>query len=94
VTRIDVLRVRDDSDDPAAFEVTLTDDDGSSTSCVVRIDAKAASLAQRFPTLEAFVDACFRFLFEREPKESILRSFDASVIGRYFPEWQEELGGP
>jgi hypothetical protein len=29
----------------------------------------------------------FEFLLAREPKESILRSFDLPVIGRYFPEF-------
>jgi len=29
----------------------------------------------------------FRFLLEREPKESILREFDLSVIKRYFPDY-------
>jgi hypothetical protein len=27
-------------------------------------------------------------LLEREPKEAILRRFDVSVIGRYFPEFE------
>jgi hypothetical protein len=30
----------------------------------------------------------FEFLLENEPKESILGSFDLSVIERYFPEYQ------
>ena len=42
---------------------------------------------------EAFVRDCFAFLLEREPKESILRSFDVSVIGRYFPEFEREIAG-
>jgi hypothetical protein len=42
-------------------------------------------------TPEAFVRDCFAFLLEREPKESILRSFDVSVIGRYFPEFEREI---
>ena len=33
----------------------------------------------------------FEFLLAREPKESILRSFDLSVISRYFPEYGEEI---
>jgi hypothetical protein len=37
---------------------------------------------------EAFVKRCFAFLLERESKESILRSFDVSVIARYFPEFE------
>lgn len=31
------------------------------------------------------------FLLEREPPESILRSFDLTVIGRYFPEYEREI---
>jgi hypothetical protein len=42
-------------------------------------------------TPDAFVRDCFDFLLEREPKESILRSFDVSVIGRYFPEFEREI---
>jgi hypothetical protein len=30
----------------------------------------------------------FDFLLEREPKESILRSFELGAIGRYFPEYE------
>ena len=33
----------------------------------------------------------FRFLLEREPKESILSRFEISVIERYFPEYAEEI---
>jgi hypothetical protein len=40
---------------------------------------------------DAFVRDCFDFLLEREPKESILRSFDVSVIGRHFPEFEREI---
>jgi hypothetical protein len=40
---------------------------------------------------ERFLDAAFRFLLDREPKESILRRFDVEIIGRYFPEFEQEL---
>jgi hypothetical protein len=33
----------------------------------------------------------FEFLLEREPKESILRTFDLTVIGRYFPDWERQI---
>lgn len=33
----------------------------------------------------------FRFLLEREPKESIMRKFEISVIERYFPEYPDEI---
>ena len=37
------------------------------------------------------VRASFFFLLEREPKESILRSFALPVIGRYYPEYEAEI---
>jgi hypothetical protein len=40
----------------------------------------------------AFVRAAFAFLLDREPKESILRRFDVTVIARYFPEFEETIG--
>lgn len=40
---------------------------------------------------ESFVRRCFAFLLVREPKESILRRFDASVIGSYFPEFEKAI---
>jgi hypothetical protein len=36
-------------------------------------------------------EAAFAFLLEREPRESILRSFDLTVISRYFPEFECEF---
>lgn len=42
---------------------------------------------------EAFVQRCFDFLLERESKESILRNFDVLAIGRYFPEFEDEISG-
>ena len=37
------------------------------------------------------VKAAFRFLLDREPKESILSRFDLPVISRYFPEFEKEF---
>jgi hypothetical protein len=42
-------------------------------------------------TPERCLEAAFRFVLEREPKESILGRFDATVISRYFPEFEREL---
>lgn len=40
---------------------------------------------------ESLIEKSFEFLLEREPKESILRSFELSVIERYFPEYRKEI---
>ena len=41
--------------------------------------------------LERVVRASFEFLLEREPPSSILPEFSLDVIGRYFPEYEDEL---
>ena len=50
-----------------------------------------ASLGRPGEDRSAFVRRCFEFLLEREPKESILAAFDVAVIGRYFPEFPDEI---
>ena len=39
----------------------------------------------------ALLKKSFEFLLQREPNTSILRSFDLSVISRYFPEYEREI---
>lgn len=38
------------------------------------------------------IEASFRFLLERERKESILRHFKLPVIERYFPDYPARIG--
>lgn len=73
-------------DEPAAFEVTVTEGTGRTTH---RVTARSADLARLGG--DAAIEAAFRFLLEREPKESILASFDLMVIARYFPEFERAL---
>jgi hypothetical protein len=40
---------------------------------------------------ERCVEAAFRFLLDREPKEAILKRFDLTVIPRYFPDFEQHL---
>ena len=68
--------------------------DPGATHHEVRVDrATLARLAPSAAGPEGLVTAAFRFLLEREPRTSILRSFDLPVIGRYFPDWESELAG-
>ena len=41
--------------------------------------------------VERLVRETFVFLLEREPASSILRSFDLTVVARYFPEYPTEI---
>jgi len=53
-----------------------------------------ASDVQRFAagqSTEALLRESFQFLLERESNTSILPSFDLPLIGRYFPEYEQEI---
>ncbi len=79
-------------DDPMTFDVRVEDGRGASEHAVTMARDLHARLGGGHPP-EAFVDAVFRFLLDREPKESILGRFDVSVVGRYFPEFDGKIGG-
>lgn len=44
-------------------------------------------------TPELLAEKSFEFLLERESNTSILRSFELSVIGTYFPEYEKIITG-
>jgi hypothetical protein len=73
--------------------VTVQDGRGSSSHDVTvsADDAVRLATASDAGDVERLVYETFDFLLEREPKESILRSFDLSVVGGYFPEFEHEI---
>ncbi len=73
------------------FRVTVTDEAGASTYDVTVSLEDFERLGRNFRALDEFVQACFSFLLAREPKGSILPSFDISEISRYFPEFEGEI---
>jgi hypothetical protein len=73
------------------FRVRVAEGASSTEHEVTVTAADFERLGSGYPSPEAFVRACFDFLLEREPKESILRSFDVTVIGRYFPEFEATI---
>ena len=62
-------------------------DGGSTSHHVVRVAAGDLERWGKGRSVEELVRDSFRFLLEREPKESILKTFDLSVIKRYFPDY-------
>ena len=54
---------------------------------LVRVSDKDVDHSGQGRSVEQLVADSFAFLLEREPKESILREFDLSVIKRYFPDY-------
>ena len=73
--------------------VTVRDQHGSSNHDVTVSgdDATTLAAASAAEDVERLVYETFDFLLEREPKESIMRSFDLPVIERYFPEYPDEI---
>ncbi len=74
-----------------SYEVTVTD---AASTTSHRVSAGSSTLERLAPARSGadIIEASFRFLLDREPKESILRSFDLLVIGRYFSEYETVLG--
>jgi hypothetical protein len=75
------------------FDVIVRDERGESRYRVtIGVDD-----AERWATFGAEpsrgVEAVMRFLIDREPRESILSSFDTSVVRRYFPEFDDAFPG-
>ena len=69
-------------------------DAGSASTHDVTVSAEYATdlAAATDPShVQRLIEETFDFLLEREPKESILRSFDLSVVSRYFPEFEHEI---
>jgi hypothetical protein len=73
--------------------VTVT---GPRSTTAHEVTVQAADLVRLDP---GATDPCdlvrrsFVFLLGRESKESILRRFEITVIGRYFPDWGREVRG-
>ena len=72
------------------FDVRVQDPAGTSRH---RVTVSPAELSKYAPDADraALVEESFRFLLEREPKESILSRFSLSTIERYFPEYAEQI---
>ena len=68
------------------------DDGGSQTTHRVTLRHETYSaITSGAVSAEQLVLVSFRFLLDREPKESILPEFDLDVIERYFPEYRREI---
>lgn len=86
--------------DPLRFEVALRDQAGATLHAVTMTPATYRRLSGGGKhTAAQCVEAAFRFLLDREPKESILARFDITLVAHYFPEFEAKLpeyltGGP
>jgi hypothetical protein len=86
---IEVRRIA--QNDPLDFEVVVREGEGETRHHVTMSRETCNRLTVGKHTPEHCIEAAFRFLLDREPKESILGNFDVMVISRYFPEFDREL---
>jgi hypothetical protein len=54
-------------------------------------DAERLAVARETVDVERLVYETIAFLLEREPRSSILPSFDLTVVSGYFPEYESEM---
>jgi hypothetical protein len=73
-----------------ACTVRVGNDPGATTH---HVEVRAETLIELANGADAaeLVRRSFAFLLEREPRASILSSFELAVIARYFPEYPEEI---
>jgi len=73
--------------------VSVTSEDRTRTEHGVSVRREELQRYSLNGDVHGLVEASFRFLLEREPKESILRQFKLSDIERYFPEFRGVIMG-
>jgi hypothetical protein len=89
---IDMIEVRRTAEhDSFVFEVIVREGKGETRHHVTMSREMCERLTAGKHTPERCLEAAFRFLLDREPKESILGRFDLTAISRYFPEFEREM---
>lgn len=81
------------SDTPSGWEfvVSVTSNDSTTTHTVSVAKEDWMSLTEEQITPETLIIKSFEFLLERESNESILRTFDITVISQYFPDFEKTI---
>ena len=76
------------SDD--VFEVIVVET-STTTHTVTVTDQRLNDLTGNNVTKRKLLEFSFKFLLDREPNTSILKSFDINVISRYFSDYRDEV---
>lgn len=66
-------------------------DDPSATEHVVEVDRATLDDLAPGATPEELVRESFVYLLEREPRESVMRTFELPIIGRFFGDYPDEI---
>jgi hypothetical protein len=72
-------------------QVRVGDDPGA-TQHDVTVDRETHARLAPGAEVDALVRESFRFLLEREARESVMRQFDLPIISRFFAEYESEIG--
>ena len=86
-----VVQSLDSNDEMFVFRVEVIEDASQTTHKVELNKDEYQSLTDGKVSPEEFIQCSFEFLLERESKESILSSFNISVISHYFPEYARDI---
>ncbi len=73
------------------FLVKVEEEGGSKDYVVTLENSYYQDLTQGKITQEELIEKSFKFLLERESKESIFSKLNLKIIKSYFPEFEEEM---
>jgi hypothetical protein len=79
--------------DPLQFTVLVKEGKTETRHQVTMSQSTYSKLTKSLVGPDRCIQAAFRFLLDREPKESILPQFDVTLISKYFPSFEKEIGG-
>ena len=65
--------------------------DAGATEHVVEVDRMTLDDLSPGATPDELVRESFEYLLEREPRESIMRSFELPIISRFFGDYPDEI---
>lgn len=77
--------------DPLKFAVVVRDEKGETRHVVTMAPATFQDLTAGAHSPVKCIEAAFRFLLDREPKEHILARFDMAVVSHYYPDFERKL---
>jgi hypothetical protein len=91
---VTTIAVRCDGTRDEGWICAVTLREGAREISTHRVRVAASDVGRLAPGADdptALVQASFEFLLERESPQAILRSFDLTEIGRYFPEYEVDI---
>jgi len=83
--------IKIDKKDENTFQVTIEQNSSTSNHTVTLDDQYHKKLSGGIIPKEELIKKSFEFLLDREPKESIMGSFNLKVISKFFPEYESYI---